>query len=256
MTILNATQIDVYSLTIDPRAQRTLNTKRVEIMAGQFNAAALGTITVSQRADGTRIILDGQHRIAAAKLAGYKGYFNAIIHTGLTLQQEAALFLELNNTKEVSALDKFLVRITAGDIVANEINHILIGYGWKIGPSSHRGYFVSVAAIERVHLSGGTNGGFLVDGVIKTITDAWGHESTGTNGSIVGGLGLLFNKYGHDLSRDKLVREMQGYTPRVLLAKGRAYQDSVGGSLPSATGYILHSIYNRNLRKNTLPEWK
>lgn len=248
--------IKISGLTTDPRVQRPLDQKRVEKLAGNFNPAALGSFTVSQREDGTRITLDGQTRSAAAKLAGYKGDIHAHIYTGLTLAQEATLFLDLNNTKQVGALDKFLVRITEGDQTAIEINRIATGYGWNIKKGGGRNTFQSVTAIEKAYAEGGANGSFIADWIFKTITEAWAGDFASGNAGIIGGLGLFFNRYGNDVKRDKLVRELQNQTPRTLIGRARSLQDASGGSLASSMGRLIHTLHNTKLKANSLPEWK
>jgi hypothetical protein len=55
-------------------------------------------IHVSERADGTLAVIDGRHRVAAAVLAE-RIAVPAAIYTGLTLQHEARLCLQLNKPR-------------------------------------------------------------------------------------------------------------------------------------------------------------
>lgn len=256
MSNVKTATIRISDLTTDARVQRPLDTRRVETIAGKFNPAALGSITVSQRHDGSRIVLDGQTRTAAAKAIGYKGDIHAHIYTGLTLAEEASMFLSLNNTKQVSALDKFLVRLTEGDEIALDINRIAKGYGWTIKPGGANWTIQSVNALEKAYGAGGTNGAFVVDRILKTITEAWAGHAVSGNAGIIAGLGLLFVRYGADVRGDKLVRELQNQTPRTLLGRARSLQDGQGGSLAAAVGRLTHTLHNNKLKTNILGEWK
>lgn len=252
----STTNIQLDNLTIDPRVQRILDTNRVEGIAAKFDHHALGTITISKRGDGTHVILDGNHRVSSARVVGYKGNVHAHVYTGLTLEQEAKMFLTLNNTKQVSSLDKFRVRVTAGDAVAVTIDRILHDHGWHVASGVSDGTFRSVVSIERAYLAGGTNGTFLVERILRTLTEAWGHKGDAQHQAIIDGLSLLFIRYGQDVDSAKLIREMQSDTPRRLAAQAKARKEAVGGTVGKAMGAILRQLHNKKRTTNALPEWK
>lgn len=250
--------IDPAALTTDLRVQRPLDQIRVAELANKFNKDRLGTVVVSQRPNGQRIVLDGQTRRAAAIVAGYKGHIHAQIYTGLTLQQEASMFLDYNNSKAVSALDKFLVRVTEGDPVAVDINRIVNAHGWRVANGGADNTVQSVAALERAYLKAGANGASHLESVISTITSAWGHGFAAMNAGLIGGVSELFLRYGADVDRPKMLREMQSTTPRTLLGRARSMKENriVTDALPVIVGRVLHTLHNAKMRKNVLPEWK
>lgn len=250
--------IDPSTLTTDIRVQRPIDMVRVNELSASFNADQLGTIIVSERPDHTRIILDGQTRLAAKSKVGNTSPVHAQIYTGLTLEEEASMFLAYNNSKPVSALDKFLVRVTEGDKTANEISTILSAHGWRAYKGGGDGTVQAVNALERAYNRGGASGGLVVGAVMESITKAWGYQFAGTNASIIGGLAEMFIRYGHDVDRAKLVRELQGTNPRTLLGRARGMKESrvFSDSLPLIVGRVLHTMHNQKLRKNHLPDWK
>lgn len=247
-------------LTIDPRVQRLRDPRKVQKIADNFDPAAVGTITVSQRDNGQRVILNGQHRCAGADQSGYTGKIHCEVHHGLSVEDEAHYFLALNDQTMPSLLAKFLVRITEGDAVALDIEAILASHGWKIAPGSSDACFAAVGAIERVYrtasktLPDGEHAD-LTDAVVWAVTSAWGHDVRAVNGYILEGLAKLFGRFGDAVNRPKLVKEMQSLTPATLIGTARTLQAGQGGTIPAAVAKVLVGKHNNRLRTNLLPEW-
>src|SRR6188474_1918763 len=123
--------ISVGDLEVDPGIQRAhLDLRKIERMVANFNPAALGVITVSQRNRLTKIVLDGMHRRQTVSLVtDNTGKLLCHVFKGLTRAEEAQMFLDLNNGNPVSLLDKFAVRLVAEDPVALEIDKMTKAYG-------------------------------------------------------------------------------------------------------------------------------
>lgn len=250
--------IDPSTITIDLRVQRPSDLTRVVELAKVWDADKMGTIIVSDRTDGTRVALDGRTRLAAKARAGVKGLVHAQIYTGLTLEQEASMFLAYNNSKPVSALDKFLVRVTEGDPTAVAISGILHAHGWRVMKGGMDGTVQAVNALERAYTRGAADGGLIVGEIMGSITKAWGYDFAGANASLIGGLAELFLRYGDKVDRSKLVRDMQSTNPRTLLGRARGMKESrvFSDSLPIIVGRVLHTLHNQKMRSNKLPDWK
>ena len=106
--------IPIDELKIDDKAQRTLNEARARSMANNLVPEALGTIVVSQRANGDRYIVDGMHRWHASKLTDIPELI-AEVHHGLDQQEEAVLFLIKNReSSKPTPLDEYKIGLTAG----------------------------------------------------------------------------------------------------------------------------------------------
>lgn len=251
--------VDPASLITDLRVQRPLDLARVqELFEKPFDANMLGTVIVSKRTDGSMILLDGQTRVAAKAKAGSNGNVHAQVYTGLTLKDEASMFLAYNNNKAVSALDKFLVRVTEGDPTALTITSILAAHGWRVCAGGADGTIQAVVALERAFTRGGANGERVVGAVMGAITKAWGYDFAGANASLIGGVAELFLRYGDMVDQSKLIRELQSTSPRTLMGRARGMKESrvFSDSLPVIVGRVLHTLHNQKLRKSPLPEWK
>jgi hypothetical protein len=101
--------LPIHQLRIDPTINRPLNRQRVHTIAEKFDPDAIGVLTVSVRPDGTYLLLDGQHRLAALRQAGWDGQQKVPcdLRHGLSQVQEVALFVKLNNTAKPKYIHRF-----------------------------------------------------------------------------------------------------------------------------------------------------
>lgn len=247
-------------LSVDITVQQPLNPRWVKDIADNFDEAFLGTIIVSRRPDGTYIVLDGQHRLAAAKAAGYVEQVDCLVYTGLTLAEEAALFLNFNRRKVVRPIDRFRVRVVEGDKDATTINNILHTYGWKLSAYKGTYMFCAVQAIETVYNGAGVerNGPRpdLVDSTMFTITNAWSGEGESVHNTIVGGVGQVFARYGTEVDRAALADRLSKVQPNTLISKTRALRDARKATSSAAMGEVIVGEYNTRRTVHRLADWR
>src|SRR5690349_10802536 len=131
-------KISPKNVQLDSRYQRDLDEKRANGMASAIVDDLLGVPVLSRRKSGTVIAIDGQHRITSLQKAGRNEPILCQVHEGLSLQEEADLFLKLNGQRvAVGKYDKFKASIVAKDPQALSIEKIVSDAGLRItrGPS-------------------------------------------------------------------------------------------------------------------------
>src|SRR5215470_2943638 len=97
----------ISELHFDPRINRTVKPSRVKTIVGEFDSDALGIIFVSKRAEGDYLVVDGQHRILALKEMGWGDQrVQCKVYPNLSLAQEAARTLRLNNTHKWTGVER------------------------------------------------------------------------------------------------------------------------------------------------------
>lgn len=248
------------ALVFDRDYQRAIDPNRVRKLIEEFRSNGLGTLTVSMRDDGRRVVIDGQHRITAVRNVGYEGKLPCQQYTGLTLADEAAMFLLLNNSKPMQAIEKFRARVIAKDEKATAINVVLHTYGWTVKQGGDVGYFGAVAAIEKVYDGAGITKGEtrtdLLHAVVSVITAAWQRNSHGAHNVIVSGLGQFYARHGKDIDSAKVVSELSKMTPHQLVGKANALKDARGGTVSSALAEVVTGLHNKGRRTNRLPDWR
>ncbi len=256
-------EIPARQLMVDHHVQRPLDTARAERIASDFDPNALGTFVVSQRADGTYHLIDGQHRHAVVVLLGHEDWqLRCEVHTGLTLAEEARMFRLLNNSKPVNVIEKFLVRYIEGDPVAVEITDLLADRGWTVSTSKIDSNFCAVAAIEKYYRRAEAKqvglGAELVKWMIDVITKSWGFAADGVRGEIITGLSLVWLRHQDALDSKKLVDELTVFpaAARGLVGRARSLRDFRRGSIGDAMAELLINMLNSKRRVNRLPAWR
>ncbi len=197
--------VSLDAVIVDQRVQRTEgpDQRRVDKMASMFNPDALGVLILSEREDGTLVCLDGMHRCLSARKAGHTALMESKVFTGLTLPEEASLFLLYNDKKDPSAVSKFNARVVAGDPVAQEIDRIVRSHGWKVSVSTHPGCINAINKAENVYRTGAgsvANGEHpdILDRVLSIITAAWGYDQHGVHQAMLAGVAQVIGTVRHD----------------------------------------------------------
>ncbi len=260
MTNQTSTRVHESALVFDRDYQRAIDPTRIRRIIEEFQSGGLGTVTISLRPDGRRVVVDGQHRVAAVRTVGYQGKLLCNQYTGLTLADEAAMFLLLNNTKQVAPIDKFRARVIANEPQALAISKVLQAHGWSVKAGGDDGYFAAVAAAEKVYAGAGVlkrgEHPELLGVVLSTIVGAWGHSPKGAHNLIVSGLGQLYGRYLEQVDTGKVVSELAKMTPHMLIGKANALKEARGGTVASALAEVVTGLHNKGRRTHRLPEWR
>lgn len=246
---------------IDLKVQREVNELRVIEMAKNFQPQSLGLLTASKREDGHIYCLDGAHRIAAARKARWNGLLATRLFTGLTLAEEAGLFLTTNNTRSVQAIDKFKVRITMGDPSAVNINTILKNFDLHVDWANNesKNIISAIATVEKIYYGAGVlpyrDHPDLVYKVFRTLTDAYGLDSGRTTWgkAMIEGMGIFWASFGSRINRERLVEALQGNPPRAIVAQAQMLRDAKGGTIGENAAEVIHKHYNHRNRAGKLP---
>jgi uncharacterized protein DUF6551 len=240
-------------LSVDPAIQRPLDEVRVATIAGNFRWEAFGVPTVSRRPDMTEVILDGQHRVAAARAAGFSNTgVKVMVYLGLTREQEAEMFRLLNNTKSLTAIDKFLVALIEKEPTSVAINRLIESVGLKVVRSGERA-FKAVVAARKVYET-------EPDALARTLhicTAAWGSRATAVDSRLVAGLGLVTIRYGSMIDVRRMVTRLAKYAGGADGVIGAARGLSHLRSMPigEAVADIAVQTYNGQSKTGRIPEW-
>jgi hypothetical protein len=258
-------ELHAKEFSVDLKVQRALNEDRAQAMADNFQPHALGLLTASKRADGHTYVLDGNHRTCAARLARYDGLLATRLFTGLTLKEEAQLFLSLNSSRAVQAIDRFKVRITMEDPSAVSINKVLRAYGLHVdwANSSSLGVISAIGTLEKVYGGCGIReaGEYpdLVDKVVRTLSRAYGEKADRATYSkvMLEGLGVFIATFGKRIDYDRLVYVLQGTVPRQIVAQTRTLRDAKvrGTSLGMNAATAIWQSYNHRYKNGKLPDF-
>lgn len=243
------------SLVRDERVQRSLRPVRVRALAANLDLDGIGVITVSRRADGRLVILDGQHRIQALIDAGMGEWpVTCRVYHGLDVAREAALFRVLNNTSKTTAIEDLIKGITAGDPESVAISHIAARNNLWIALQSGEGLISCAAAMRKIYRSSAGTGPAALGFALHIATSAWGTHSDAVEGHIVSGLGTVYLRYGEEVDRAALIRKLAKYRGGApgLLGQAKSLRAMRPATVGRCVAMIVVDIYN-NGRRDRLP---
>lgn len=245
--------VPLAQIRINPLAQRELNAARVDKLASEMELEQLGNPTVSLR-DGLFYCIDGQHRIE-----GYKKWlgdgnwedqqFQCWTYEGLSEQDEAEIFLRLNDTLTVRALEKFRVGVQAGRPEESDIDRIVRAQGLRV--SSDKGGIRAVATLRKVYRLGPA----ALATSLRMIRDAYGEA--GLEWAVIEGLGLLCHRYDGDIDEATAVQRLGKAHGGVngLINAAETLRKQTGSARAHCVAAAAVDIYNRGRGGKKLPSW-
>lgn len=128
-------------LDIDPSYQRSIDNPESQALiadiALNWHWGRAQVLAVSRRG-GKLYVVDGQHRLAAARLRGDIPQLPCLIEEFSDIAEEAALFNDLNDKRRpVSAIDKFRAGIVAGDAECIAVGEAMNRVGLALAPHTN-----------------------------------------------------------------------------------------------------------------------
>lgn len=208
------------TLNVDESYQRPLTSfvKRIE---KNFDPALLGTLVVSERADGTRMVVDGWTRKVGAERRGVKE-LPCIVYSGLTQPQEAALFAKLQKERRgIASYHRFRAAVVAGEEEAVQIQRLANECGYELGTDAGK-QISAVAALENVYRREPT----LLERVLVIFREGWQDKYMPT-GSMLRGMGYFLDR-NNDVDDERLARRLSVVTPGELNKRASALKEGMG----------------------------
>lgn len=246
----NFTKLSVKEISIDPSYQRSLDGSRVDSMAKNFDESRIGVPVLSLRKDGTSVVLDGQHRVEAMRRSGMTDLkILCEVHNGLSLSEEAALFLRLNNGRtSVRVYDKYRARIVAEEPTAVEFTRIAHSLGLRIGAAPGKNTICAIQAIESVYKRNANLESTL------TILKRWGHgDASVFDGDLIKDMSRFLVDYSAAVDHEELSGKLARHDPGHVIRRIKALVDVLDRNRRLAANSVFREIYNqRRAKKNQL----
>ncbi|MEV0309318.1 DUF6551 family protein [Nonomuraea fuscirosea] len=177
---------DVPVAQLEPweHASHPFDHARAARLAAALQQAALGVLVVSQRADGSRRVLDGVHRLAACKLQGVRRV-SAEIHYGLNEREEAALYLlKHREARRLSGPQEYRAGAEAGLSPYSETARVLQARGLDVGELADDRISAITSFLRITH----DHGAGILDQALTVAERAWGREESTWDSTLIRGL--------------------------------------------------------------------
>lgn len=258
--------VDLKHLVTDAY-QRPLTTF-VDKIEKNFDPALVGTVCLSERTKTKYAVIDGQTRAEGMKRLGM-AKVPAIVYTGLTREQEAALFAKFQTERRgMTSSSLFKAKVISGDKTAIAINEIVEDAGFRVDPNvksspgNVNNAIAATAALEFVYKGTfGRRGGAgkpdpeLLRDTLDVVKAAWPKlPETAKGATMLRGLAWFLARNlntGKErtemIDTDKLVTKLSKVTPSDLASRGEKLREARGmsGNSPAYLAEAIDSVYRK-----------
>lgn len=204
-------------LSLDVSYQRSTDNhasqRLIASIAANFDWRLCMPLVVSRRADGTFAVIDGQHRLLAARLRKMDD-LPCVVFTYDSPEEEAKMFVAANRArKAMNRLDDFHAALAAGDSDAHQVLQLVTDAGltiarntasaaWKPGEIA---FTASIASTLRKH------GSEITATALKSIAEAFPDQKVAHAGSIFVGIVKVLASPPEGFDRDRMARALLKY---------------------------------------------
>jgi hypothetical protein len=248
--------VAVADIKLDIAVQRAIIPQRVRKLTASFNPALLGELLVSERPDGL-YVLDGHHRLAAAKGANGNGVQTVTceVFTGLSKADEARLFMGRNDRANIAreAQDRNLA--TSGDQPTLDVQMAAQSAGFvfiadNVEDSTFRDraagiYIMKDAGRKHVEASGPEH----LARVFAFYARTYGNQERPESLLLRAVSKIFTGKY--EVDEDRLYERLHGLPPQQVVANAvqRRVEQSITRSISAvrAAVEVVAEQYNRGL---------
>ena len=261
-------EIPVEDLEIDPKLQRPLDKNRVNSMFKEFTPSGIGTLAVSRRTKPTaNVVIDGQHRKAVLDLKLPEGGPKTVrceVFKNLTAKQEALLFLVLNRSAKVRAVDQFRLAVEAAEPTAVKVKELLDAYGFELAIYPRSGNIQCVDVLRRVWERSEKKDQMpnVLQLVLLTVEKAWRGQKGSVAGIMVTALAAMFDEYGDKLNVSDFIVRLKDHKPMDLIFQGNQFAGYKKIKPAMGLAEVLVGVYNvddrgyRRQGKSRLWDWR
>lgn len=247
--------VQLSKMRVSPSAQRDLKEARVSSLAAEFDPEMLGYPVLNSR-KGHYYIIDGQHRIEAAKrFLGddwERQNLSCRVYVDLTERQEALMFLELNNTLTVTAFDKFKVAVTGEKSDEASVKKAVESIGLRIAREKQDNSVSCVSTLLKVYRRSDA----------KTLSRALAiaNRSFGIPGMtnhVIDGIARVCERYNGELRDADAIERLAQLRGGVgaLITQANMLRHQTAQAMPECIGAAVVEAINRGRGSKKLPAW-
>jgi hypothetical protein len=228
--------------------QRNLNPGWVMEIANDFDMAKAGVPVASLR-NGIYHVIDGQHRLSAARIAGVPMLMCQIIHD-VTHEGSATLFKDLNkNRKRTSPYDNHRAGVEAKDPDSLGLEDVVNKNGIDISRGRGENRINAVQTIVDIYKKYGYD---HLDITLRLIKATWDGESISFKEDMINGVSAFVNIYKDDIKENVFIAKLQ--TVGIVRIERTVADNCSARSRDMKIVHVLFGYYNLFLRKNKLTD--
>lgn len=239
-------------LNIDEAYQRAVETGTSQALIRKiaifWDWSLFTPLAVSRRPDGSLWVVDGQHRLSAARLRNDVYDLPCVVTAYSSTADEAASFVAMNQQRRpLNAIDLFRAALAAGDHEAAEVAQVISNAGMALAPHSNHTTWkpMMVSNIGGIRSAFKQFGRHPTEAALVVLGEAYPDKVLQYAGSLFGPLARCYAKLLKDdgFDPDLFVAVIAGLTQREWLSEIRLEQASAGVSLTEAGERAMMRAY-------------
>ena len=241
-------------MKVSKDAQRPYRAAHAKGIAADFDLDMLMVPVLSYR-DGVYWIVDGQHRIEAARMNDFGDYaFKCLVYYNLSEQEEAHMFRRLNDSKRATPYDDFHIAVFGKDEPELSINKAVERLGLKVTRSSSTvGGVAAISALKVAWRMGEKN----FTRSLSTLSEGFYDEPLAFNADMIRGMAMFLERYGAKVRDTHLIKNLQALRggPRSIMRKAETVNLQTERSKSECVSAQLVTTYNKNCGRGGLESW-
>ena len=229
--------------------QRTLDEKVVAKLVRCWDRMLMEPIVVSYR-DGKYYVIDGQHRVAALRILfqDKDTLVPCIVHTGLTKQDEAALFYKLDRSRrKLSYAQSISALLKSGESAEiNDIQALLDGQGfqWVLDGKSMGNYKIrSTRAVVSAYRMTGHE---TFPRMLALLSETWDGDPASLTAMMLTGTARFLKSYELEIDDHYFVSRLKDVKPETIVKDTKEYRTIRKSDVRCAC--VLLYYYNKSIR--------
>lgn len=251
-------------LIVSGEYQRPVEELRASRIALDYKPEKMGAVLLSDRGNGVFAVLDGQHRVAAARKLGIEKV-HAEVLSGLTLEQEADYFRFQNeNMVSLRPIDRFRAGVCAKDPHYLTIKAILDKHGYTVARETAPHRIAAVNTLSRiVQIHGFT----VLDRTFTYISATWPSDTVVIQKEMLVGIAEFASRFWADVAPEQFAARLSTKLPSAIRYEYERRTEGRGGhnaifraSMRFTLCAVIVEAYNKGLgsksRKRLKLEWK
>ncbi|RUQ67060.1 hypothetical protein ELZ18_16015 [Brucella abortus] len=235
--------IPVAQIYTDHNYQRELDERRVQKLVKGFAWTKFGAISLIENGPDKFAVVDGQHRLEAARRLGFDSVPSSITNAG-QFKTEAEIFLALNrDRKNVTPIERYWAGLAAEDPETVRAKKVLDACGCEVSPAigvKKPNYTNAITALMR---SISYYGEKATREAIEIIRTAWPDDVNALRGVIIMGLAAVISNNA-DYKRERMQKVLAASNIDTMITGAEAIRKLSKGSASSALSKAIIEIYN------------
>lgn len=235
---------------------RPLRQWRVNQLIATFERAALGVLLLSMRNDGSYAILDGHHRMQAAKHHGLAS-LDAFVYIDLTLEQEAHLYRKFGEYLKQTALDRYHAGVAERMPEYLGIQRVLTSLGLHVpqtlGPS-----YTGVVAVDALIRVATVYGLPILTDSLALLQKAFQPEARAYRGMCINGTAAFLARFqtNPDYRENRLIQRLarEGIS-KIERQAGTIKEANMASNPNAAWGMALLKLHDKHPCPKPLGDW-